>query len=346
MLITQGWLLLSQGSAAPAADRARQVLARAPYSPAAAALAVEAEIARGGSSAGLTEYERLLGSRAFEEPLLLRRVSHALLREAAAQSADPRARMTALRALAANGDDAARGELTNAMAAGNDAAARVLAESGNADAIKRLADGINARIVDPVSALPSMSRTRNAPTLALALKLLDDPRSEMRGAGIAALAQMRAKEAVPKLRALLTDDRPFIRIDAATALLRMGDESGLPLIQELAGSESAQARLDAAEALAGRKDAAWIEMVQRLTTASEPEVRIGAARLLAQVDPPLAESVIAGLQNDPNPAVRALANAAAMDSAASDLRKLRGLLHTANLEQRVVAAEKVLAASR
>ena len=346
MLIAQGWLLLAQGGAQAAAERARDVLTRSPHSPAASALALEAEIARGGFDAGLAEYVRLLGARAFEEPLLLRRISQALLREAAAQTADPGARMTALRALAANGDDAARGELANAMTSGNDAAARVLAESGNADAIARLAAGISARIVDPVSALPSMSKTRNAPTMALAMKLLDDPRSEMRGAAIAALAQMRAKEAVPKLRALLKDDRPFIRIDAATALLRMGDESGLPLIQELAGSESAQARLDAADALSDRKDAAWIEMVRRLATASEPEVRAGAARLLAPVDPQLAESVINGLQNDPNPAVRSLAAAATLDFVSFDLRRLRGLMHTASLEQRVVAAERVLTATR
>ena len=347
MLIAQGWLLLAQGGAVAAADRARQVLARTPYDPGAAALAVEAEIIRGGSQGALTEYERILGARRHEEPLLLRRVSHAVLREAVAQSADQRARLTALRALAANGDDAARAELATAMSSGSEPATRLLAESGNADALKRLADGISARIVDPVSALKSMSKTRNAPTVTLAIKMLDDPRSEMRGAAIQALGQMRAKEAVPKLRTLLTDERPFIRIDAATALLRMEDETGLPMIQELAVSESAQARLDAAEALAPRADAAWVELVRRLTAAAEPEIRARAARLIAPHDPQLAETVFNGLQADPNPAVRTLANGAILESSASfDLRRLRGLMHTASLEQRVLAAERILTATR
>jgi HEAT repeat protein len=344
--IAQGWLLLSQGGAVAAAERARDVLARSPHNPAASALAIEASMAHGGSAAGLTEYERLLGARTFEEPLLLRRVSQALLREAAAQTADQRARLTALRALAANGDAAASAELSAAMASGNETVARVLAESGNADAIKQLIDGINARIFDPVSTLKSLSRTRNAATVTLAMKLLDDPRSEMRGAAIQALARMRAKEAIPKLRTLLKDERPFIRVDAATALLKLGDDAGLPLIQELAASDAPRARLDAAEALADRQDAAWVDLVRRLTTESEPEIRAGAARLIAPLDPQLAESVFAALQNDPNPAVRTLASAAILDAATFDLRRLRGLMHTASLDQRVLAAERVLVATR
>ena len=345
-LIAQGWLLLAQGGVTAATERARDVLSRSPYSPAASALAVEAEITRAGSGAGLTEYERLLGARAFEEPLLLRRVSHAMLREAAAQVADLRARLTALRALAAAGDSAASAELSAAMAEGNDTAARILAENGNADAIKRLIDGINARIADPVSTLKSLSKTRNAQTVTLAMKLLDDPRSEIRGAAIDALGSMRAREAAPKLRTLLKDERPFLRVSAASALMSMGDEAGLPLIQELATSESAQARLDAAEALASRKDAAWIEMVRKLTGASEPEVRARAARLIAPIDPQLSESVLAGLRADPNPAVRTLAGGAELEAASSDLRALRRLLHSPGLEQRVLAAERVVQASR
>jgi HEAT repeat protein len=344
--VTQGWLLLSQGSAAAAADRARDVLSRSPYSPAASALAIEADIARGGSAAGLTEYERLLGARAFEEPLLLRRIGQALLREAAAQTADYRSRLTALRALSAAGDAAATGELSAAMATGNDSAARLLAETGNPEAIKRLIDGMNTRIVDPVSALASLSKTRNTPTVTLAIELLDDPRSEVRGAAIDALAKMRAREAAPKLRALLKDDRPFIRIGAASALLAMGDETGLPLIQELTTSESPEARLDAAEALSDRKDAAWVEMVRKLTSAPEPEVRVRAARLIAGMDPQLAESVLAGIRADPNPAVRSLAAGVALEEASSDLRALRRLMHSSSLEQRVLAAERVLAVSR
>lgn len=346
MLVAQGWLLLAQGSAAPAAARAREVLRRSPVSPAAVALLIEAEITRGGSAGGLAEYERWLGGRAHEEPLLLRRVSQALLREVAAQTSDAGARLTALRALSATGDAAAVATLTTAMGDGSHAAARVLAETGNPDAIRYLADGIKSGAVDKASALQSLSKRHTAESVNVALALLDDARAEIRGAAIDALGRMRAREAAARLRPVLNDPRPFLRVSAAAALLAMGDEAGLSLLRELASQDSAPARLAAAEAMADRRDADWVAMVGKLTAASEPEVRLAAARLIGPTDPDRANAVIAALRDDPNPAIRSLASDAAVQSAASSLTRLKTLLHRASLGERVDAAEAILQLTR
>ena len=87
MLVTQGWLLLSQGSAVAAVARAREVLARSPSSPGPVALAVEGELARGRSLAGLAEYDRWLAARPPHEPLSFP-ASARRAREAAAQTSD------------------------------------------------------------------------------------------------------------------------------------------------------------------------------------------------------------------------------------------------------------------
>jgi hypothetical protein len=88
-------------------------------------------------------------------------------------------------------------------------------------------------------------------------------------------------------------------------------------------------------------------LVRRLTTAAEPEIRARAAKLIAPHDPRLAETVFNDLQVDPNPAVRTLASTAILEFSANfDLRQLRGLMHTASLEQRVLGAERILTATR
>ncbi|MGH9308622.1 MAG: hypothetical protein ACRD1U_04565, partial [Vicinamibacterales bacterium] len=102
--IASGWVLLGQGNAAQAAKKAAEVLAAHPRSAGAVALAVEAELARGGAAAGLTFYERWLGQRSLEEPLLVRRVARTLLYEEAAQQQDPTARAEAIRALTEDGE--------------------------------------------------------------------------------------------------------------------------------------------------------------------------------------------------------------------------------------------------
>jgi len=346
MLVAQGWLLLSQGSPVQAVERARTVMAKSPFSPGAIVLAIEGEIVRGGSSAGLAEYERWLGARTNEEPMLLRRISQAILREAAAQTADLPARMNALGALAAHGDAAATSTLRESMNNGDLSAAAALAEAGDADGVRAIVDKINSGAIEPVRGLKTLSRTGSQDAAAAAITRLDSPRSEVLLAAIQALRDLRSRAAVSKLRPLLQDQRPFIRIGAAEALLAAGDDTGLPIIKELASSDSAEDRLKAAEALADKPDAAWLAMVRQLTTSSEPEIRLGAARLIAPHDAQLAESVVSGLRQDPNPAVRTMTADAVLRRMHSTLPQLRGMLHSASLEERVVAAERVLISTR
>src|SRR5687767_14857096 len=77
--LTQGWAMLAEGHADKAAARASEILAVYPRSAAALSLAVEANIARAGAHAGLAQYELWLGSRALEEPSIVRRIAVALL---------------------------------------------------------------------------------------------------------------------------------------------------------------------------------------------------------------------------------------------------------------------------
>ena len=122
--VAQGWALLAQGLVDEAAARAAKALAASPRSPSALVLAVEVAVARGGSQAGLSQYERWLGQRTLEEPAVLRRIAQALLargRRAVREHHAPASRR--LRALAAEGDAAAAAELATLAAKGRDSRA-------------------------------------------------------------------------------------------------------------------------------------------------------------------------------------------------------------------------------
>lgn len=346
MLLAQGWMLLAQGSAVPAVERARQVLTKSPSSPGAVTLAIEAEIVRSGSGAGLAEYERWLGAREQEEPLLLRRIGQALLREAAAQTGDMPPRVNALAALAANGESTAVASLRETMGEGDLPAASALAEAGDPEAVRNLIGRVNERTLEPTRALNTLSKSGSADAARFAVARLDDPKSEVRLAAIYAVRDLRAKAAAPKLRELLADHRPFIQIASAQALLALGDESGMPVIRQFAASPAAEDRLKAAEATAGKPDAEWMASVRQLTSAAEPEVRLGAARLIAPFDPELAAQTVDGLRQDANPAVKSMTNEAAARSIPWNLTRLRQILHSPSLGERVAAAERLLKVTR
>ncbi|HWK12055.1 MAG TPA: HEAT repeat domain-containing protein [Vicinamibacterales bacterium] len=346
-LVAQGWLLLSQGSAVPAAARARDALQRAPSYGGAVTLLIEAELLRGGTGSGLAEYERWLGARTLEEPLLLRRIARAALREDA-KSADAAVKAAALGALAEDGDTAAAEELSKAMKAGDPAATRALAQNGNAAAVRALIDKLNAGSTDPLGTFDVLAHTRSRQAISAVRERLRDRRPEVRGSAAEALGKMDAKAAAEELRALTKDENGFVSGRAALALARLGDSDGLAYAQELARGTSAPGRLIAADAMSANPNPAWVELVRGLTSASEPEVRLGAARLIAPVDPALAESVVSSFQNSENPALRDLAadTTVAVARRSRDLRRLRALLHSPNPSERVGAATEILALTR
>src|SRR5258708_4742596 len=82
--LSQGWGLLARGDVARgdvarASALAQRLLAQYPRSAAVLAFAVEAEIARGGPTAGLDAYERWLGTKTAEDGYALRAIARALL---------------------------------------------------------------------------------------------------------------------------------------------------------------------------------------------------------------------------------------------------------------------------
>jgi HEAT repeat protein len=344
-LVAQGWLLLSQASAVPAAERAREALQRVPNHAGALTLLIEAEIVRGGTISGLLEYERWLGERKFEEPLVLRRLARSVLKDHSA-ARDPVVKTAALRALAEDGDAAALGELNKAMASGDTAATRALAESGNPAAVRSLIDKLNAGLADPLGAFEALSKSGSPLAIKAALAHLQDPKPEIRGAAVDALGRLHARDAIDPVRVLLNDGSGFVHGRAALALVRLGDNAGMAYVQELAAGPSAHGRLLAAEALSEHPDEAWVTLVRSLTSASEPEVRLGAARLIASRDPELAQSVVTVLQSSDNPAIRDLASEAAVSAAGRDLTRLRALLHSASLVEQVGASTEILRLTR
>jgi hypothetical protein len=343
--LTNGWAQLTEGHAAQALARAQQILARDPRNVAALVLAVEAEILRGGALAGLTEYERWLGQRTIEEAGVIRRAARAALAESAAQRADVRARVEALRALAEDGDgEAAR--LLSAATSGNRVPADARAALGDEHAVQALlADLKNGgpAQVRTVEALGASGSALAGPALVECLK---DPRQEVRAAALEALGNLGDADRVPQIAPLLRDSNARVRTMAAGALLRLGDPTGVPVLQQMMADPSVSARLLAAQALASQPDSSWVAQVRELATAEEPEVRAEAARLLGPHDPEFARSVLNALSADDNPAVREMASINMGEVVTSDLSMLRSMLRSTVPLARARAAARVLVITR
>ena len=340
--LTQAWAMLAEGKADRAASRASEILAVYPYSTAALTLAVEANIAQAGAHAGLSQYERWLGARAFEEPSVVRRIAVALLQEVASDGSMDTARLEALRALANDGDRAAVSALTEGSRSGNTPETRVMAAMGDARSVKMLIAGLNngGNVMSTLEALgESGSQTAVAPVA----QQLRHHAPEVRAAAADALGKLGKRyDVVESLKLALKDETSYVRTRAAAALFGLGDMSGLTLLQGLLLEESAKSRLIAAQAMSASPDATWMDQVRRLTSAGEPEVRIGAARLLLPHDPEYARPILERGMNDANPAIRDMASEAIGEAAAGDLRSLRFFMRLTDRLGRVRAAARVL----
>ena len=345
--VTQGWALLAQGLFDEAAKRAAQVLASYPKSAAVLALAVEAEIARSGSRAGLDQYERWLGARALEEPSVVRRIAVALLHEMVADGPRDAASLEALRALAADGDESASAALSDGIEAGNVPEVRALASLGNEAAVKTLIAQLNGGAGNATSTIEALARSGSRLAVAPLTARLQDRSPEIRGAAVEGLGALGdLYDLVDRIKPLLADTVGYVRIRAAAALFRLGDMSGLSMLQDLWSAEAPQSRLIAAQAMASQPDALWMDQVRRLTSATEAEIRVGAARLIAPHDPELARRVIDQGMADRNPAVREMATEALTEVVATDLRSLRHLLRLPDRLARARAAGRILALVR
>jgi HEAT repeat protein len=344
--VSHGWTLLSQGLFAQAAARGAELLNAFPRSATVLTFAIESRIDADGANAGLDQYERWLGSRRNEEPVVLRRIAVAVLRERSRQSSDPTAQSEALRGLA---DESARTPSTNQELPTDPVQIRAAAAAGNEAAVSAVIKDFTAGSIDALTAARILGDSGSRLAVAPLLEKLNDPRPEVRGSAADALGRLGAaglKAAVAaRLKALLSDESSFVRIRAAGALVRLDDQSGMPLLTELASNESAPSRLIAAEALASHPDPRWIELVRDLTQAQEPEVRVRAAVLIAPHDAELSSRILEQLQSNENPAIREMARQA-LPEAADNLTSLRRLLRSDEPLTIVKAAARIVSMTR
>ncbi len=344
--IAEGWALLAKGDAAAAALMASQELARDPRSVPALVLAVDADLARGGASAGLSTYEKWLGNRRLDDAYVLRRVARAALVEASGKQPNAAAKLEALKALAADGDQAAAASLEQAAMSRGFGETRALASMGNERAVKMLIaqlasmPGSKTPIIDALGA--SGSKLAVPPLKAL----LSDQNDLNRAAAAEALGALAATDAIPALLPLLKDQIFMVRLKAAGALFRLNDSSGLPLLLELTANEHAAIRVAAARELASQPDANWQGVVRSLTNDPDPSVRLEAAGLIAPFDQPLASSVLDALMRDGNVGIREAASGVLVERVAADFATLRALLKSGDVGIRVKAAGRILQLTR
>ncbi len=345
-LLTQGWAFLAQGDLVRAVEKASAAMAISPRSQAALALAVEVEIARGGHATALRFYDQWLRGRALEEPAILRRIARALLQEIGADAQNPTARLTALQALAEDGDSWGLSVLRK-LSLDNVAATRVLAETGDIDAVIEL-----SRLVTESSGggggrllgIRAIGQSGRPEAEAALLKLLGDVRPEVRAEAAAALADLSAIGSISALRPLVADPSAHVRNYVAAALYSLGDDSGLDLLLQHASSEFPGVRLGAAEALLVRPGTRGIELARELTTNPDPAIRLAAAHLLVRVDPDLVRGVISGPVPD-NPAL-ALERRRLALLAITDLGQLRAWITDPERPIRILAATRILSMTR
>jgi HEAT repeat protein len=348
-LIAQGWAALAAGDALTASARAQQILGKYPQSVAALALGVEADIARGGAKAGLNTYELWLGARKLEEPYIIRRVAFAWLRESMLLS-EARPRLTALKALAAEGDAQALQKLTDAINRGQLAETRVMAELGNENAvraiIKQMESGPSG---SKLAFIDALAGTRSRLAVPALTKLLDDPDIFVLAAATDALGKIGAPEVIVRLRPLVDEGRPGpVRWAAARALARMRDAAGtLFLRRQLVSEEADMLQIQAAEALSALgPNPDWIDTARRLATSREPQVRLYAAKVIAAYDQALAKDALESLLVDPNPAIREEATDVLAGRVAGDFATLRRLLRLSDAYAQVLAAARIVELTR
>jgi HEAT repeat protein len=347
--ISNGWALLAAGSPEKAAAAANAALTRFPRSLPAASLLVEAEIGRGGSSAGLAAYERWLGSRKLEDGYLLRRVATALLWEA---SNSPEIGVEALRHLTEDDDIQARALLASRMAAGGVAETRALARIGDPGAVNRLIDMMKAQKAGSKRFfIEALADSKSPAAIPVLRSVLDDPKAlyseDVMQAAIG-LGTLGATAAIPRLREIYNDQAQqwSVRFFSAAALYQMKDMSGIDLLQRSLTSDVPAVRRQAAETMSNARDATWEQVVRGLLGDLDPMTRLKAAQMIAPYDIETARQALEGLLQDPNQAVHALASEAMIERTVTGFGGLRRFLHAGQAATRVRAAGRVLELTR
>ena len=343
--LAQGWAALRQGDLAQATAAAERAVTESPRSAAAVALAVEVDIARGGSLAGLAIYERWLGVRKVDDPYVLRRVAHAHLRRAVQERQHP-ARLEAAKALTAEGDRDAEADLASGAANGGHAERRLLASLGDSRAVQMLIAQLRAPGGGKLGIINALVESGSRLAIPPLTEMLGDIREDHRAAAADGLGRLGASEAIPRIKPLLNDPVFPVRMSAASALYRLEDYSGVNLLDELMTSEHGAIRLGAAEAMSVRPAGSWLSVVRELTRDQDATVQLGAARLIAPYEPDLAAAVLERLRQSDNLAVREEAGRIFVQRVAGDFAALRRFLHSPDRLTSVRAADRILELTR
>ncbi len=346
-LLYNGWALLAAGEPEKAASSAQAVLAKYPRSIAAAALLIEAEIARGGGLAGLTAYETWLGTRKLEDGYLLRRAARAVLW---GDTTKPEVAVDALQYLAADDDAEARAQLARRMMAGSIVETRALARLGDEGAVRQLVDQLEKNVGPKAFLIEALIESHSPLAIPpLTNVLADANHPEFVAAAAGGLGTLNAREAIPQLQRLYEDKSQLfsVRFFAAAGLYKMNDQTGVVFLQQQLASETPLIRAEAAKQLAAQPtDGTWQSVVRALAGDQDPVVRLKAGELLASQDLELARQTLEPLLTNDNGAVRELAGRAVASRTATDFGTLRRLLRSADPGTQVAAAGRILELTR
>ena len=343
--LAQYWTAIAQKKPADVALQARQLLERFPRSPAVLATSIEAEIAGNGATTALGQYERWLGGRATEEPLVLRRIARAVLVEFARQAGDGAVRSEALVLLARDGDSAAQAVIMSNAANGQDSGIREAVRLGDAKAIDRVRTRLNSPGADKLRDLNLLGESANPLVVNAVAPYTKDPQDTVRAAAARALGQSGSPAAQQPLEPLLKDPSGIVRADAAAALYKLGSNAGFQILEQYATGEEPGGRIFAAKGMAGRPDERWMSLVRGLLSAADPSHRLDAAKLLAPHDPDAVKPVLEQLATDPN-VPREEVEVVRAELVSSSMAELRALLRGQSPTVRVRASGRILAITR
>lgn len=343
--LSQGWTALAAGDLVKAARLAESAMAEQPRSPGPAALAVEVDLVKPASLAGLSTYERWLAGRKIEDPYILRRIAFEHLRWVTQQPSHP-ARLEATKALMADGDQHAAAALLKGAAGGGQMEARTLASLGDPQGVEIIIGQLQTNGPGQMGAINALADSGSKLAIAPLVRLLGDIREDTRAAAVDALGRLGAAQAIPQIKPLLKDPVFPVRMSAAAALYRLEDLSGIELLDELMASPHSAIRLGAAEATAIRPTASWHTVVRALTSDPDASVQLGAARLIAPYDPQLAASVLERLSGSDNPAIREEAARVFVQQLAGDFPELRRYLRSPDATTAVRAAARIVELTR
>lgn len=344
--MNNGWAWLAAGDTEKAAGYAQGVLAKFPRSIAAAALRVEAEIARGGGQAGLLAYENWLGARKLEDGYLLRRAARAILWEAAA---DPAAGVEALQHLAADDDAEARLRLARRMVAGALGETRALARLGDQGAIQQLIKQVETGEGSKMLQIDALIQSKSPLAIPPLMKLLKDTNYQDHIAAAAdGLGTLGATQAIPDLQRLYNDPRQLstVRLMAAAGLFKMNDMTGIQLLMRQLASDVPTLSIGTARLMANNPSPEWQAAVKKGLTDPDPAVRVMAAELLALADREASRAALEQLLLDDNPVIREKASQAMVQKVVGDFGTFRRFLRAGDPLTRVQAGGRVLELTR